>query len=353
MRPSSQAKRRLDEEAGEIAVGVAEPLEQPPGLVGAAVIVQEPGEVVPRHQHQARLEVPVDQAEPLADLADRLLVPAGVAEHPPLADHRAPLAVRLVEVVVDVDHRVEQLGGLLEMPLVAEQGGAQVEDARLLQRIGRAPLGQPLGAGESLRGPGEVVGDAAGVAEVGPGAGLEVLHDGGAVALGFEQAGEQEPPVGQLDGPGGVAEPLLEALLDQQLADGDRLQAAVEAEEDRPLLPGAAEQLGEQGGRLVPLGGGAGEPGPEAGEQPVPGGVLVFHLLARGGERAQQELVHLPLAGDTPRAQVVLDPALLGRGDLATREPLEGVPIRVTRFHQPVPPPGDPKMRATAARLYQ
>src|SRR5581483_3248448 len=203
---------------------------------------------------------------PLADLLDRLLGPAGVAEAPPLADHRAALAVRLVDVVVDVDHRVEQLGGLLETPLVAEQGGAEVEDARLLQRIGRAPFGQPLGAGERLLGSGEVEGDAAGVAEIGPGAGLEVLHDGAAIALALEQAGEQKPPVGQLDRPGGVAEPLLEALLDQQLADGDRLQAAVEAEEDGPLLPSAAEELGEQGGRLLPLGGGAGELLPKLGE---------------------------------------------------------------------------------------
>ena len=87
--------------------------------------------------------------------------------------------------------------------------------------IGRALLDQPLGAGERRLGAGEVEGDAAGVAEIGPGAGLEVLHHGAAVALAVEQPGEQQPALGQLDGPRGVAEPLLEALLDQQLADGE------------------------------------------------------------------------------------------------------------------------------------
>ena len=121
----------------------------------------------------------------------------------------------------------------------------------------------------------------------GTGPGLEILHHGAAVAVAFEQPGEQEPAVGQLDRPVGVAEPLLEALLDQQLADGDRLQPAVEAEEDRPLLPWPVEQLGEQGGRLLPFGGGAGEPCPEAGEDAVPGGVLLQALLAGGSEHAQ------------------------------------------------------------------
>jgi hypothetical protein len=187
---------------------------------------------------------------------------------------------------------------------------------------------------------GEVEGDAAGVAEIGPGARLEILHDGAAVALGVEQLGEQQPALGQLDRSGGVAEPLLEALLDQQLADGDGAQPAVEAEEHRLFLPRPVEQLGEQSGRLAALGGGAGEPAAEPDEQAVPGGVLGAGLLRGGGERiegARDQLVDVPLTAGARRAQMILDPAFFRRGGLAARKPLERVPIRVTRIHRTIP----------------
>jgi hypothetical protein len=164
-----------------------------------------------------------------------------------------------------------------------------------------------------------------------------------AVALAVEQAGEQEPELGQLDRAGGVAEPLLEAALDQQLTGGEGLQPAVQAQEDGPILARPGEEAGDQLRGLLPLGRGLGEPGLEGGEEAVPGGVLLGdlrsggHGLSRTGglEQAQEQGVHLPLAQGAPRAQVILDPALLGSGGFAAREALQRFAVRVLRDHPP------------------
>src|ERR1700681_1155018 len=96
---------------------------------------------------------------------------------------------------------------------------------------------------EGLLGAGQIEGDAAGVAKVGPGPRLEVRHHGSAIAAGVELARQQEAQLGQLHRLAGVAEPRLEARADQQLADRQGLETAALADQEPPLRRRVAEQL--------------------------------------------------------------------------------------------------------------
>ena len=175
-------------------------------------------------EDQLRVPGTVDHREPADEELEPLFRLAGVAGVQALQDDDPADLVRVAVPAVDRIGEVEHPERLFEPPLVAEQRRAQVGDAGIEERIARPLDPQVEGAGHGRLGLGEVVGDAVGVGQLRPGAGLHVRPALGAVERRIEPVGGQARQLRHAEHARGIVMPQSAALLEQGLAKapGDR-----------------------------------------------------------------------------------------------------------------------------------
>jgi hypothetical protein len=223
---------------------------------------------VQRHVDQTGVALLVELLEAPGDELEGVLGAALIADHDPLFEQRAAGLVRIVPPLMDADHQVEGGLGQVEAAAVGEQRGLHGEEAGGEELV-LAPRQVALGGlSQSPLGGGQVVRHPVGVAELDPGAALEV-----GVILGGEvaQAHRFGQAAGALGEPHHLRGALVTegpALLEQGLEQrhplerlghrGERLEAGVAADVPPARLaqlprPGEHGGAGTADGGVIPL----------------------------------------------------------------------------------------------------
>ncbi len=148
---------------------------------------------------------------------------------------------------------LEEGGGLVRASLVAAHGGLELQQPRLHQQVAGAVAQADGGFAQRLLGSGEVAGPQAGLAETGPGAGFQVLHDGGAMQRLVEPARRGQHQARQPAGLGRVHLLGGQAALEKDLAHSPGVVAWIALQLLHLLPGGQREQPGAEPGRFGAL----------------------------------------------------------------------------------------------------